>query len=441
MSPNKCELGYDIKTPIDHNTKLIFLPDNHRDAGFHNQYIRNLQAISQRLAKLRLNEYDRKRKEYFDRNRSNPIYRIGEEVIRYKGPTINLSQKGKLKSKWKGPYRIKRIFNDGMNFVLEGRNKLIHTNIHKIKKYHRRDEPQHMELISDTEDEQSFDQNAEFEAAEIHSNNDSFINQQMDHSDDHHFNEEYKEIMHEQNEFDEMMQHQSEIIPINGHIMDENGDLINIEEEIEEDLAHDVGDNAANDKREMDSDSRSSDNNVADNELNQLNITAAGNPIYQTQLDQNGNEINQDNISDAEQSLEQSVHSMLHNVMNTLPLPDINNPVMAATVHDIERPYIVISDNDNDSLPILYDVPIDPMPEMKQNDDHNNDNNNNNNNNNNQQQPVPQQQPNNNGQPRASILGKRQRENNALDWLTTPMNKKQRLQLLLHYILTEMNDD
>ena len=92
------------------------------------------------------------RKECYDRDKKDGKFKIGDYVILYQGP---MQAKGKLKSKWKGPLRIKTIWNEGMNYTLidkEGNE--IKTNIHKIKKYQRR-EREHMDIIMNLNDEQS----------------------------------------------------------------------------------------------------------------------------------------------------------------------------------------------------------------------------------------------------------------------------------------------
>ena len=88
--------------------------------------------MSQEIAKLRLEKYDRKRKEYYDKYKEDHDFKVGEYVIYYKGkPGPN--KRGKMKSKWKGPYEIAKIWNDGMNFLLKRGEEIVRTNIHEIK--------------------------------------------------------------------------------------------------------------------------------------------------------------------------------------------------------------------------------------------------------------------------------------------------------------------
>ena len=145
MSPNECDLGYNVTLPIDVNTRITYVNEKHEGAKFYNKYLRNMKRVSAEIARLRLDKYDKKRKEYYDRNKTDGNYKIGDYVILYQG---SLNAKGKLKSKWKGPLRIKSIFNDGMNYILIDKEGTEYpTNIHKIKKYKQR-EKQFMDVIN-----------------------------------------------------------------------------------------------------------------------------------------------------------------------------------------------------------------------------------------------------------------------------------------------------
>ena len=59
-----------------------------------------------------------------------------------------------MKSKWRGPFKIKKIYNDGMNFVLKRGSLEIKTNIHKIKRYKPRQELQLEEDIDEYKQDQ-----------------------------------------------------------------------------------------------------------------------------------------------------------------------------------------------------------------------------------------------------------------------------------------------
>ena len=138
MSPNEAHFGYQVKLPIDHNTELRLRPIN--EYSWYQEHVSKLQKISVEIAKLRLDRYDAVRKEYYDRRRQDIELKVGDYVIYYHGHTHEQPKVGKLKTKWRGPYKIAKIKNEGMHFVIYRRDDIVHTNIHKIKRYYFEDD-------------------------------------------------------------------------------------------------------------------------------------------------------------------------------------------------------------------------------------------------------------------------------------------------------------
>jgi len=101
--------------PIDANTKWEYVDERHEGARFYNEYIRNLKKMTSEICRLRLDKYDEKRKAYYDKNKKDGKFKIGDKVIWYKG-SDQQGKKGKVKSKWKGPYIIKETWNANVNY-------------------------------------------------------------------------------------------------------------------------------------------------------------------------------------------------------------------------------------------------------------------------------------------------------------------------------------
>ena len=81
MSPNQVHDGQNIRLPIDANTELVFM-DSHRDnAEFYNKWIVNMKNMAVNIAKLNLEKYDKRRKEYYDKGRYDEDFKVGEPVL------------------------------------------------------------------------------------------------------------------------------------------------------------------------------------------------------------------------------------------------------------------------------------------------------------------------------------------------------------------------
>ena len=103
MSPNQCDTGMNVRLPIEVNTELEYINSQSEEATFYNSYVRNMKKMTQAVARLRLEKYDKKRKDYYDKFQKEKDYKVGDLVIYYTGPWDDFSKQSKLKSKWRGP--------------------------------------------------------------------------------------------------------------------------------------------------------------------------------------------------------------------------------------------------------------------------------------------------------------------------------------------------
>jgi len=132
--------GRPFRSPITHLTDLKLRNPRTKAMRDWHELITNYKRIATELGRLRLDEYNRKRKELYDRNREDATFKIDDLVIRYKGQ--QQGTEGKLCSRWHGPYIVRKIYNDGINYVLaEVGNEahIVHTNVHKIRRYYLRE--------------------------------------------------------------------------------------------------------------------------------------------------------------------------------------------------------------------------------------------------------------------------------------------------------------
>ena len=122
MSPNEAHFGYRPRLPVDHETiirRSQGIADRY-NAELYRRYMLNAKMMAEKVAKLQLNEYDRKRKEYYDLQRKCALWKRGDKVLYYDGPKGSAAKMtGPFASKWKGPYRIISHFNDGQNWVIQ----------------------------------------------------------------------------------------------------------------------------------------------------------------------------------------------------------------------------------------------------------------------------------------------------------------------------------
>ena len=156
MSPNKLQTGKDLRLPITANMNVNDVNDTDDEYDFYSQYISNLRNIAEGIANAKLNTYDEKRKEYEHRNRIDKVFEVGEYVIFFRGYKA-FGSKGKLTSKWEGPYRIKQVFNEGLNYRIKHQNtgQEIVTNVHKLRTYYQRDNELSTDNVNENEEEKA----------------------------------------------------------------------------------------------------------------------------------------------------------------------------------------------------------------------------------------------------------------------------------------------
>ena len=118
-----------MRTKLDaHIEHLKYADSTKEERAWVNNYIDMVGKLNTNLAKLTLDRYDRERKAYCDRLIKERAFEVGDQVLFYRGIIPQRGLKNNLCSPWHGPKRIVRIFNAGMNYILENR---ITTNIHK----------------------------------------------------------------------------------------------------------------------------------------------------------------------------------------------------------------------------------------------------------------------------------------------------------------------
>ena len=164
LSPNEIYYGRNVKLPMDYELGLEELDGSDESKNLYKQFINNCKRIKQRLAREQLNEYDKKRKEFADRDRKEVRYDIGQTVI-YLSKMKVVGSLGGLKTLWKGPYRIIDSWNDGLNYTIKDMEtgKIKNVSVTKLRPYYLRDE----DMGSDTSEDEPMDSIDSMEEAEI----------------------------------------------------------------------------------------------------------------------------------------------------------------------------------------------------------------------------------------------------------------------------------
>ena len=99
MSPNKCDLRYAASLAIDINTRITGVHQSNEEAQFYNSYIKKIKRVSTEIANLRLEKYDRKRKECYDKHKTDSDHEVEELVLYYKGSETGFGKNDELKIK------------------------------------------------------------------------------------------------------------------------------------------------------------------------------------------------------------------------------------------------------------------------------------------------------------------------------------------------------
>ena len=146
MTPSEAYRGRKVRLPVDANAELI----NMRNRGDirrkyvieYNDQIRTMRSMNVMAARLRLEKYDRQRKEYYERNRKRPDWKPGFKVFVWDGARTGSKRMfGTFKSQWTGPYPIVKVFNDGANYTLRGDDgTTFNMPLDRLRPYHARDD-------------------------------------------------------------------------------------------------------------------------------------------------------------------------------------------------------------------------------------------------------------------------------------------------------------
>ena len=135
IEPNRITLGRVNKMPT--NIDLDIISDT-TDPKMINYiaYMDIVRKLNNYIAKKHRYKYDTQRKKYYDKNKKEIEYKLNEYVLLYNGDRDK-------NYKWIGPYRITKIFNNGLNYKLEdiNDNELppITATVYQIKKYFNND--------------------------------------------------------------------------------------------------------------------------------------------------------------------------------------------------------------------------------------------------------------------------------------------------------------
>ena len=111
LSPNEIFIGRKLRTPIDF--KLEESEHFRRKPGkMYEDYVKKMIKVNNGIAKKELEIYKAKQKEYYDKNRKKPDYKVNDLIMYWSG-VYPAKGKDKLAIHWKGPYRIIKTFNEG----------------------------------------------------------------------------------------------------------------------------------------------------------------------------------------------------------------------------------------------------------------------------------------------------------------------------------------
>ena len=89
-----------------------------------------MKRASTEVLRLRLADRDRKRKEFYDRSRSDHNYKMRDYVTYHTGSFASFNKKEKMNNKWRELYKIKKMLNDGMNFIVQRDGRELEMNAH-----------------------------------------------------------------------------------------------------------------------------------------------------------------------------------------------------------------------------------------------------------------------------------------------------------------------
>jgi len=117
-------------------------------------YVTNVRDICIRSARLELERYDHDRSEYENRKRKRPDWKRRDKVLWWSGPKMSAGKMmGTLHNKWKGPYRIVKVFNDGQSYriQLDRDSAPFNVDIGSLRIYRERDQDRLSEQIKEVQ--------------------------------------------------------------------------------------------------------------------------------------------------------------------------------------------------------------------------------------------------------------------------------------------------
>ena len=59
----------------------LSLDDTKENANWYNSFVKSMQNMSQEIAKLRFEKYDRRRKEYYDKYKEDHDFQVGDMLF------------------------------------------------------------------------------------------------------------------------------------------------------------------------------------------------------------------------------------------------------------------------------------------------------------------------------------------------------------------------
>ena len=150
MSPNEIFYGNDIILPIDYNLGFDEFDLNRRNHIIYKGWIQNCKRMKHRLARDKLTEYDRKKKEAHDKDRIDHRYEIGDEVI-YMTKYKKFGALGGIKTLWRGPYVVVDVYNDGINYRIRHlqSGKIKDVAVNKLQQYNVREDGNEYDFTDD----------------------------------------------------------------------------------------------------------------------------------------------------------------------------------------------------------------------------------------------------------------------------------------------------
>ena len=142
-APIEIIFGNTIRDPLQFGD--IDLENPKRSHKEYIEYISNRRKLISIRSNLAQQKYDEQRKENYDKKYKVPNFKVGDKVL-YNIAPQQVGNEHKLTEDWIGPFTIKEIFNDGINYkIVNDKLETYIVNIKLIKYYH---EPNELLLLT-----------------------------------------------------------------------------------------------------------------------------------------------------------------------------------------------------------------------------------------------------------------------------------------------------